>query len=96
MINCTLCDGRGQRYDYVVEAILEKQCTNCDGTGKVPQSNAWRPFEASKEAARAAMRREQVGALGCNLHANCIEAEKKARLPLVHCDDERCEECFGY
>lgn len=90
MVTCRLCSGYGKRYETVVEFVLEKGCVNCDGTGKVPVSNYWRPFEPSKET---------VGYNRCNLHRDCNAADERAdtvyRGFAMHCRAEDCEDCFG-
>lgn len=66
----------------------------------------WRPFEPSREAVEAA--RLTSKPRSCNRHSDCDAADERARKASVdhrgrssrngaeHCNDDCCEECFGY
>jgi hypothetical protein len=101
MVTCKLCEGWGKRYETVVEHTIEKQCSACEGLGKVPWVANWRPFEATKETIQAGRAYNR-----CNLHTDCEAADAKAaetgakgRRGVVgqayHCWSDDCEECFG-
>lgn len=76
MINCVRCRGAGYLYDEYAQRqgwlAAPEQCRNCDGTGKVPWPNAWRPFEPARDTPVEIPR-------SCNLHSDCDEADEKVR-----------------